>query len=138
MKIMTQFLSSFLHHILVLVTHSGAFVCSTRLLTMMLRPAVNRQPGFRRGTRRAKQRREEQPRWLASWLASCWLGLAVSGWLGLARDAWLPGWCWLAGWLAAWLAAWLARHVWLRVAGLLAVARLTGLPAGRVTGFMAD
>ena len=27
----------------------------------MLVPAVNRQPGFRRGTRRAKQRREEQP-----------------------------------------------------------------------------
>ena len=34
----------------------GAFTEET-----MLGPAVNRQPGFRRGTRRAKQRREEQP-----------------------------------------------------------------------------
>ena len=68
----------------------------------MLGPAVNRQPGFRRGTRRAKQRREEQPGWLAGWL-----GLADSGWLGLAGylaqagllTGWLLAGCPLAGWL---------------------------------------
>ena len=49
---------------------------------VMLGPAVNRQPGFRRETRRAKQRREDQPRWLAGWLAGCLLARAV-GWLGL-------------------------------------------------------
>ena len=57
----------------------------------MLGPAVNRQPGFRRGTRRAKQRREEQPCCrLAGWLraaASCCrlLELLSARWLrGLA------------------------------------------------------
>ena len=58
----------------------------------MLEPAVNRQPGFRRGTRRAKQRREEKLRWLASWLAV----LARAGCLGL-----LAAWLVLAGWLLA-------------------------------------
>ena len=59
----------------------------------MLEPAVNRQPGFRLGTRRAKQRRKEQPGWLPCWLA--W-----AGWLVLARADWLaPGW--IAGWMAA-------------------------------------
>ena len=50
----------------------------------MLGAAVNRQPGFRRGTRRAKQHREEQLRWLAGWLASCWLGLNASAGVGPA------------------------------------------------------
>ena len=40
----------------------------------MLGPALNRQPGFRRGTRRAKQRREEQPCRVAGWLPSCLIG----------------------------------------------------------------
>ena len=62
----------------------------------MLGPAVNRQPGLRRGTRRAKQLREEQPCWLAGWLGG-WL----AGWLGLA------GWC-MTGWEASWLPGWLA------------------------------
>ena len=48
----------------------------------MVGPAVNRQPGFRRGTRRAKQRREDQPRWLAGWLPG-WLLARAVGWLGL-------------------------------------------------------
>ena len=90
------------------------------MLYEMLGPAVNRQPGFRRGTRRAKQRREEQPCWLAGWLAR-------AGWLGLARAGWLPRAGWVAGWLAAgqlppgWLAdsldlagsGWLAQADWL-------------------------
>ena len=76
----------------------------------MLGPAANRQPGFRRRTRRAEQRREKQTL-LTSWL--CW-------WLA----GWLPCWlaaplltccsCWLAGklaccdgWLTVWLANWL-------------------------------
>ena len=48
----------------------------------MLGPAVNRQPGFRRGTRRAKQRRKEQPYWLAACRAG-WLVQAglLAGWL---------------------------------------------------------
>ena len=67
----------------------------------MLGLAVNHQPGFRRGTRRAKQRHEEQPCWLAAcllaWLAG-WLARAVSGWL--AGWLGLAGWCRLGGWLA--------------------------------------
>ena len=62
--------------------------------TPMLGPAVNRQPGFRRGTRRAKQRHEEQPCWLAGRLAG-WLARAVSGWL--AGSGWLVGAGWVAG-----------------------------------------
>ena len=53
--------------------------------TPMLRPAVNRQPGFRRGTRRARQRREKHFRWLAGWLAAGWLAAP-------AADGWLAGW----------------------------------------------
>ena len=71
----------------------------------MLGPAVNRQPGFRRGTRRAKQRREEQPAWLAGWL-----GLACSGWLGLPRclaQAGMARWLLAGGSLDGWLAVWL-------------------------------
>ena len=44
----------------------------TKLLNSMLGPVVNRQPGFRRRTRRAKQHGEEQPRWLGGWLTG-WL-----------------------------------------------------------------
>ena len=62
------------------------------MLYEMLGPAVNRQPGFRRGTRRAKQRRKEQPCWLAGWL-----------------PAW-PAGC-MAGWLAGRLAAWRAARL---------------------------
>ena len=84
-------------------------------------PAVNRQPGFRRGTRRAKQGREDQTRWLAGWLAAgsgCWL----------ARPGRLADWCWpagtVAGWLlisflTGWLARWLAGS--LDLAGSVAV-----------------
>ena len=58
----------------------------------MLGPAVNRQPGFRRGTRRAKQGREDQPRWLAGWLAG-WLPACLPAWLaaGSGRRLARPG-----------------------------------------------
>ena len=61
---------------------------------VMLGPAVNRQPGFCRGTRRAKQRREEHPVGClpgsaAGWLAAGWL----AGWLAAAAaDPWRAGW----------------------------------------------
>ena len=100
----------------------------------MLRPAVNRQPGFRRGLVEQSNAEKNNPiGWLAGWLA---LG---SGWL--SRTAWLV----LAGWLAAgrlpsWLTGWLpgslTRSTWLAPASRLAVARLTGLLAGRVNGCM--
>ena len=57
---------------------------------------------FPPGTRRAKQRHEEQPCWLAAclpgWLAG-WLARAVSGWL--AGSGWLLGAGWVAGWLTS-------------------------------------
>ena len=55
----------------------------------MLGPAVNRQPGFRRETRRAKQRRKEEPCWLAGWLAG-WLAVCLPG--RLAASPLLAGW----------------------------------------------
>ena len=58
---------------------------------VMLGPAVIRQPGFRRGTRRAKQRRENNP---VGWLAGCLAGWLATGWLA----GYMPG-C-LADWLA--------------------------------------
>ena len=75
----------------------------------MLRPAVNRQPGFRRETRRARQRREKHPRWLAGW-PCCWLaGSLLAAWLAVwlaapAADGWPAGWL-LAAWPPDWLAA---------------------------------
>ena len=69
----------------------------------MLGPAANRQPGFRRRTRRAEQRREKQTlltSWLCLWLASWLLVLLVAGWL--AGAVWLANWLLLSPeWLAA-------------------------------------
>ena len=84
----------------------------------MLGPAVNRQPGFRRGTRRAKQRSEEHcllqsgccnlvadfhdqlagnlTRFCLISSAGCLISVCLSAWLaGLAR--WVAGarWHWL-------------------------------------------
>ena len=57
----------------------------------MLRPAVNRQPGFRRGLVEQSNAENNTPLagWLAGWLAGCLAG-------------------WLPGWLAACLPSWLA------------------------------
>ena len=69
----------------------------------MLGPAVNRQPGFRRETRRAKQRREEQPCCCKLTAAATWLPTSLVSWLAarlaaagnLAADSagWLPDLC---------------------------------------------
>ena len=95
----------------------------------MLEPAVNRQPGFRRGTRRAKQRRKEQPCWLAGWLPgrlAAWLAGRLPGWLAARLPGCLAGWLcragldWLLGWrrLGYWLAGCWPAASWL--AGRLA------------------
>ena len=71
----------------------------------MLRPAVNRQPGFRRGLVEQSNAEKNNPvGWLAGWLA------AASGWL--SRPGWLTGW--LPGSLAC--STWLAPAGWLAVA----------------------
>ena len=63
----------------------------------MLRPAVNRQPGFRRGL--VEQGNAEKntlvgwPALLAGWLARCWLADWLAGWLAApGADGWLAGW----------------------------------------------
>ena len=74
----------------------------------MLRPAVNRQPGFRRGTRRASNAEKNTLiGWLAGsaagWLAAC----CLAGWLAAAAaDGWLTGCGCLVGLLLL-LAGWL-------------------------------
>ena len=96
----------------------------------MLGPAANRQPGFRRKTRRAEQRREKQTLLTAGWLWCCLAGwllvlLLLAGWLAAGWVAgWLAGlltaavgWLWCCFWLAASLsaaalAAWLAAARW--------------------------
>ena len=107
----------------------------------MLGPAVNRQPGFRRGLVEQSNAEKNIPvDWLAGsaadWLAAGWLvAAAADGWLaGWLLAAWLPGWlaagtccCWLAdcaataGWLADRLAKWPAAAAgqlgWLLPAG---------------------
>ena len=91
----------------------------------MLGPAVNRQPGFRRRTRRAKQT-PRRTTLLAGCLPACLPGwLAGSGCLG-----WLAGWLGLAGWCR--LGGWLADS-WTAVSRLAGDADwLTGTPAGSI------
>ena len=90
----------------------------------MLGPAVNRQPGFRRGLVEQSNAAKDNPDcwlagwlvgWLAGWLTE-WLAGLVVGWLtgllGACMAVWLTGRlaggssC-RAGWLAVWLAVWL-------------------------------
>ena len=56
---------------------------------VMLEPAVNRQPGFRRGL--VEQSNAEKNTLLAGWLTGCWLGLCRPG-----------GWLTHADWQASW------------------------------------
>ena len=64
----------------------------------MLGPAVNRQPGFRRGLVEQSNATKNNP---TGWLSVCLPGW-LAGWLGLSR---------LAGWLAQ--AGWLMQDRWL-------------------------
>ena len=57
--------------------------------TPMLGPAVNRQPGFRRGLVEQSNVEKNNPvGWLSGWLAGYWLELAVSAGSGCLA-AWL-------------------------------------------------
>ena len=101
----------------------------------MLGPAVNRQPGFRRGLVEQSNAEKNNP---VDWRA----GLARAGCFGLPGCLADAGWCWqaagpLPGWLTGWLPGSLARSTWLAPASWLAVACPTGLLAGRVAGCMA-
>ena len=80
----------------------------------MLGPAVNRQPGFRRGLVEQSNATKNNP----------------AGWL----PAWLPAWP--AGWLAgSGCLGWLAGSGWLVGAGSVA-AWLTGCLAGLLVGWL--
>ena len=104
------------------VLSSGISCSTSHSEGRMLGPALNHQPGFRWGTRRAKQRRKEQPccgklTAAATWLLTClisWLAarLAAAGDLAADSAGWLPNLCLFvclagrAGSLAGW--RWLA------------------------------
>ena len=106
----------------------------------MLGPAVNRQPGFRRGTRRAKQRFEEQC--LLQTGRCCNLAADLPDQLAGHRFAAVCRPCCRLGSLAArslsvflsgspgWLAALLARSRWLALAGADCRNNCWLLPAG--------
>ena len=83
----------------------------------MLGPAVNRQPGFRRGLVEQSNAAKNNP---AGWLAgSGWLAPTGSGWLMQAGllAGWLLAGRLQAGWLADWLAGWVARSGLLGLTG---------------------
>ena len=88
----------------------------------MLGPAINRQPGFRRGLVEQSNAKKINP---VGWLAGClpgWLLARAVGWFGLGGWLWRAGrlaGCLLISFLTGWLTGWLADS--LHLAGSVAV-----------------